>query len=225
VSESDVQSQTVVAVPTPREAGRGPVDEVPPDVAAAPAGDPLVIGLPAFIAGSVGLALVDLGFAPLTASGAAVPVIMTATSLGLFIAAVWAARLAQDVVAAVLAVFGGFWLSYAALSLGLQHGWFAVQPAGVNRTVEIFLITWLVVIGLLTLGSLRLPSAYSALFVLVDVALVLTLVATAQASTGLTKTAGWAVVAFAAVGAYVWLSALSVATGGRAFPLGRPLVR
>jgi hypothetical protein len=30
---------------------------------------------------------------------------------------------------------------------------------------------------------------------------------------------------FAAVGAYLYLSALSTATGGRAYPLGRPLVR
>lgn len=224
MSESDVQGSTTVAVPTPRESGRGTADGAPPPGAAPPAGDPLVVGLPAFIAGSVALALVDLGFAPLAASGAAVPVIMTATSLGLFIAAVWAAALAQDAVAAVLAVFGGFWLSYAALSLGLQHGWFAVQPEGVTRTVEVFLITWLVVIGLLTLGTLRLPAVYSVLFVLVDAALVLTLVATAQGSTGLTKTAGWVVLAFAALGAWVWVSVLATATGGRALPLGRPLL-
>jgi hypothetical protein len=41
----------------------------------------------------------------------------------------------------------------------------------------------------------------------------------------LTKTAGWVILAFAAVGAYPFLSSLSVATGGKAFPLGRPLIR
>jgi len=185
----------------------------------------LIIGLPAFLAGSVALALVDINFAPVAAAGAAVPIIMTATSLGLFIAAVWAARLGQSAVAAVLAVFGGFWLSYAAVALGLTHAWFAVLPPGINRTLEVFLITWLVVIGLLTVGTLRLPSAYTALFVLVDAALLVSLIATIQVSVSLTKTAGWIVLAFAAVGAYLFLSSLSSATGGKPYPLGRPLVR
>jgi succinate-acetate transporter protein len=224
VSQSDVQSPTTAAVPTPRQADQPAVEE-PVARAEAPVGDPLIIGLPAFLAGSVALALVDINFAPVAAAGAAVPIILTATSLGLFIAAVWAARLGQNAVASVLAVFGGFWLSYAALALGLGHTWFAVLPAGVSRTLEVFLITWLVVIGLLTLGTLRLPSVYTALFVLVDVALLVTLIATIEASVGLTKTAGWLVLAFAAVGAYLFLSSLSVATGGKPYPLGRPIVR
>lgn len=213
-----------VELPTPRP----PSSAAAPEPAAAPpvaVGDPLVIGLPAFIAGSVALGLVTVGFAPVAAAGAAIPIILTATSLGLFIAAVWAARLAQNAVAAVLAVFGGFWLSYAAVVIGLGHRWFAVLPAGVTRTVEVFLITWLVIIGLLTLGTLRLPATFTAVFVLVDAALVLLLIATAQASVTLTKTAGWVILAFAAVGAYAFLSSLSIATGGKPFPLGRPLMK
>lgn len=216
---------TETEVPTPRARTR--IDVEPPTAAAAeaPTGDPLILGLPAFLAGSVALALVDINFAPIAAAGAAIPIILTATSLGLFIAAIWAARLAQNAVAAVLAVFGGFWLSFAAVSLGLGHGWFAILPAGVTRTVEVFLITWLVVIGLLTLGTLRLPAVYTALFVLVDLALVFTLIATAQASVNMTKAAGWVVLAFAVVGAYVWLSSLSVATGGKAYSMGPALMR
>jgi succinate-acetate transporter protein len=225
VSERSIQTTTGAEVPAPR--GPAAVQPVPAEAEApvAPTGDPSIIGLPAFLAGAVALGLVDINFAPVAAAGAAVPIIMTATSLGLFIAAIWAARLAQNAVAAVMAIFGGFWLSFAALALGLQASWFAVLPEGVARTVEVFLITWLVVIGLLTLGTLRLPLTYTLLFVLVDIALLVTLIATVEASVSLTKTAGWIVLAFTAVGAYLFLSSLSVATGGKPYPLGRPLLR
>lgn len=221
----DRTTATGVEVPSPRPPAHAEPEREAAAAAPEAVGDPLIVGLPAFIAGSVALALVDINFAPLAAAGAAVPIIMTATSLGLFIAAIWAIRLQQNAVAAVQAVFGGFWLSYAAVALGLGHRWFAVLPAGVARTVEVFLITWLVVIGLLTLGTLRLPSVFIAIFVLVDLALVLSLIATVQASVNMTKIAGWVILAFAAVGAYAWVSSLQTATGGKALPMGPPLLR
>jgi succinate-acetate transporter protein len=195
-----------------------------PEVPARPTGDPAVLGLPAFIVGSVALALVLINFAPLAASGAAIPIIVTATSVGLFIAAVWAAWLGQSVVASIMGVFGGFWLSYAAVAVGLGHRWWAVLPTGVSRTSEVFLISWIVVMGLLTIATLRLPAVYPLLMVLVDAALVLLLIATVQVSANLTKAAGWVVLAFAVVGAYLWLSALNTAAGGRALPMGRAVV-
>lgn len=225
-SDSAAATRTDVEVPAPRDAVPAAAPEVasaPP--AATPTGDPLILGLPAFLAGSVALGLVDIGFAPAAAAGAAIPIIATATSLGLLVAAIWAARLAQNAVAGVLGVFAGFWLSYAALVVGLGHTWWAILPAGVARSVEVFLIAWIVVIGLLTLGTLRLPLAYSLLLVLVDVALVLLLIATVQASANLTKTAGWVVLAFVAVGAYLYASTLGAATGGKPYPMGRPLQR
>jgi succinate-acetate transporter protein len=161
---------------------------------------------------------------PAAAAGASIPIIMTATGIGLLIAAVWAARVAQSAVAGVFAIFAGFWLSYAALVLGLTHGWFGIATADVLRSQELFLISWLVVLGLLTLGSVRLPLAFTLLFALVEAALVLDLLGTVNASTGLVKTAGWLVFAFVAVGAYLFLSGMSAATGGRAYPMGRPLM-
>jgi len=225
ISERSIHTTVGAEVPEPRAPVAAQPVPAEAEAPAVPTGDPSIIGLPAFLAGAVALGLVDINFAPVAAAGAAVPIIMTATSLGLFIAAVWAARLAQNAVAAVMAIFGGFWLSFAAVALGLQSGWFAILPAGIARTVEVFLITWLVVIGLLTVGTLRLPLAYTVLFVLIDVALLVTLFATVEASVSLTKTAGWIVLAFTAVGAYLFLSALSVATGGKPYPMGRPLVR
>ncbi|MBB2891523.1 GPR1/FUN34/YaaH family transporter [Flexivirga oryzae] len=189
------------------------------------AGDPAVIGVPTFIAGSIALGLVLTGFVPAAAVGASIPIIMTATGIGQVIAAVWAAALAQNAVAAVFGTFAGFWLSYAALVLGLTHGWFGVVAADAVRTQELFLTTWLCVIVMLTLFSLRLPLVFTILFGLVDAALLLVLLGTTQASAGLTKAGGFAVFAFVLVGAYLFCNALSAATGGRGLPLGRAVLR
>lgn len=192
---------------------------------AVPVGDPAVIGVPTFIAGSIALGLVLTGFVPAAAVGASIPIIMTATGIGQVIAAGWAATLAQNAVAAVFGTFAGFWLSYAALVLGLTHGWFGVAAAEAVRTQELFLTTWLCVIVMLTLFSLRLPLVFTILFVLVDAALLLVLLGTTQASAGLTKAGGFAVFAFVLVGAYLFCNALSAATGGRGLPLGRAVLR
>ena len=92
------------------------------------------------------------------------------------------------------------------------------------HAVAAFLISWLVVIGALTLGSLRLPAAFTAIFALIEVALILDLAGTVNGSSGLVKAAGILVFCFAAIGAYVFSGSLSVATGGKPFPLGRPVV-
>jgi hypothetical protein len=223
------QAQTTTGqVPGPRvsaetgaEAAAGPAVAA----AAAPPGDPSLVGLPTFMVGSIALALVDIGFAPITAAGAAIPLILTASSIGAFIACTWAARLGQSAVAGVYAIFGSFWLSYAVLVIGLSHNWFGIGLTGIARTLEIFLIAWVVVVGLLTLGSVRLPMAYTALFALVEAAFVFSLLGIIYRSTALTKTSGYLVFAFVAVGAYLYLSSMSTATGGRAFPLGRPIMR
>jgi hypothetical protein len=185
----------------------------------------MALGLPCFIAGSVSLGLALVGVVPAAAVGAALPIILTATAIGLFIATIWAASLGQSAVASVFGIFAGFWLSYAVLVLGLTHNWFGVAPASVQATQELFLVAWLVVIVMLTLATLRLPVAYTGLFVLIDVALLLVFLSVNQASSGLAHAAGYFVLIFAAVGVYLYMSTAAVATGGRPLPLGRPALR
>jgi uncharacterized protein len=85
-------------------------------------------------------------------------------------------------------------------------------------------VAWLVVIVMLTLATLRLPMAYTAVFVLVDLALLLVFLGVNEGSTGLLKAAGYVALVFAAIGVYLYASCASVATGGRPYPLGRPTV-
>jgi uncharacterized protein len=188
-------------------------------------GDPAVLGLPAFIGGSVALGLFLVGALPATAVGASVPIIMSAAAAGLFLATIWAAALGQNAVAAVFGVFATFWLSYGILVLGLLHGWFGITPTALARTQEAFLITWIVVIGLLLLGTLRLPAAYTLIILLVEVALILVLIGTYQTSSGVLKGAGYVALVFAGVGAIAYLGAATKACGGKAIPLGRPVWR
>jgi succinate-acetate transporter protein len=190
----------------------------------APVGDPMMIGLPAFIVGSVALGLVLVGYVPAAAVGASLAIIVAATGLGLVIAAIWAAAVSQSAVAGVFGIFAGFWLSYALLVLGLTHGWFGIGADAAVATQELFLISWLVVVGMLTLGSLRLPVAYTVLFALIEVALVLVLAGTSQGSASVLRLAGIVVFVFAAVGVYLFFSSASQATGGAALPLGPALI-
>jgi len=210
-------------------AAETPPTETPATETPAPSGpligDPMALGLPCFIAGSVSLGLALVGVVPAAAVGAALPIILTATSIGLFLATIWAASLGQSAVASVFGIFAGFWLSYAVLVIGLSHGWFGIAPGSVQAAQELFLVAWLVVIVMLTLATLRLPIAYTAVFALVDLALLLVFLGVNEASSGLLKTAGYVVFLFAAVGVYLYFSTASVATGGRPLPLGRPALR
>lgn len=229
-TSGSVRGTQAGTVPAPRVSADSDV-AAPPAVAApataAPSiagGEPATLGLPSFLVGTVALGLVLVRFVPLAAAGAALPIIMTATAIGMGVAAIWAMRLGQSIAAGINGVFAGFWLSYAALVLGLTHSWFGLFPTMLVRTQEAFLTSWIVVIGLMLLGSLRLPMAYTALLALIEASLVLNLLGTVYANVNLTKTAGWVIFAFSAVGAYLYLSVLSQVSGGRAYPLGRPIL-
>jgi succinate-acetate transporter protein len=213
-------------------AGESPSTEAAPAAVVGPlAGDPSIFGLGSFIAGSVALGLGLVGVVPTGVLGAPLAIILAATALGLLVSAVWCAALGQSAVAAVFGIFGTFWLSYAVLVLALDHNWFAIPATAAVDTVRLFLLTWLIVIVMLTLSTLRLPSAFTAVFALVDLALLLLLLAFEQTSaagvpsSGLLKGGGYVVLVFAAVGVYLFFSASAAGTGGKPLPLGTPLMK
>jgi succinate-acetate transporter protein len=110
------------------------------------------------------------------------------------------------------------------LVLGLTHNWFAITADAAVHTQGLFLITWLVIIVLLTATTLRLPLAFTAIFVLVDLALLAVLIGTLSGSAGWLKIGGVLAFLFAAVGAYVYAGVAALATGGGAMNLGRPVL-
>ncbi|WP_445189245.1 hypothetical protein ACTXG6_19595 [Pseudonocardia sp. Cha107L01] len=72
--------------------------------------------------------------------------------------------------------------------------------------MSVFALSWLVIVVRLTLASLRLPMAFTVLFALIDLALLL-------------------VFLFTGLGIYLFLDAMGVATGGKPLPLGKPLLK
>jgi len=210
--------------------GSASIEEAPAAVIGPMAGDPSIFGLGSFIAGSVALGLGLVGVVPTGVLGAPLAIILAATAVGLLMSTIWCAALGQSAVAAVFGIFGTFWLSYAVLVLALDHAWFAIVPTAVIDTVRLFLLTWLIIIVMLTVSTLRLPAAFTAVFVLVDLALLLLLLAFENTSalgvpsSGLLKAGGYVVLVFAALGAYLFYGAAQAGTGGKPVPLGPPLM-
>jgi succinate-acetate transporter protein len=187
-----------------------------------PEGNPGLLGLPLIIAGAFGLGFTNTGI--IGTGAAAVPILLSATTVGLLLTTIWSAALRQNVNATVYGVFFGFYGSYAVLSLGLTHNWFGIPSGAVQQTTALWLASWLLTIGLLTVLTLRLPWTYPLLLGIVDVALVLLLIGTLTGSAAATRTGGGFVFAFVAFVIYFYVAALWEETGGRALPLGRPLV-
>jgi len=153
---------------SPRARAQVEVEEVTPESAPTGplTGDPTGLGLACFIMGAVTLGLALAGVVPARALGAPLAIILGATSVGLIITTVWAAALGQSAVATVFGIFAAFWLSYFLLVTALIRNWFAILAADVTATLELFLITWLVVVVMLTLATLRLPVSFTVVFVL-----------------------------------------------------------
>jgi len=204
------------------------IREVPVPVKAS--GDPQVLGWLVFVVGSTCLGLQLVGFVNQGALGAPLAVIFGATALGLLVSAVWAAYVGQTFVAGAFGVFCGFWVSYTALVLGLTHNWFGItaltktDSGVVKGTVLAFQLAWAITFAILTLATIRLPLAYTIDVGLVDAAVWILFIANnGDDPTGLTKLAGVVVFAFAALGAYIWLSAADQSLGGPGYPLGSPM--
>lgn len=192
---------------------------------AAPAADPACIALPTFTVGAISLALYLLGYLPATAATSIVATTLIVSGMGLIVAGIWAAALGQSMVAGIFITFAGFWSSLAIFLLGSANGWLAVPAEDATRALATFLISWLAVFVVLTLVTLRLPAAFTLLFVLVDIAVAFVLAGTLQASTTLLQIGGAAVLAFTLVGAYLFAGSASIATGGPALPVGSSILK
>lgn len=205
--ESDVQSGAHAAAAPP----------------AAPAGNPALLGLATFLPGGLSLGLWLVGYLPAADLGAIVPAVVLSSGLFLLISSVWATRLGASAVAAILGTFSAFWLSLGLLVTGITAGWFGLTAD--STPLPTFLLSWLIVFVALTLTTLRLPLAFTAGFLFVDIAVALVL-AFALTGTALYSTlAGVAVFIFCAIFAFIWVDGVQQELGGKAMSMGRPIQR
>lgn len=189
------------------------------------AGAPGIVGIPMAVAGAFGLGLVNTGFVPASAGGAALPTVIAASAVGLLLTTVWACALGQNTSAGIFVLFFGFFATYAALSLGLVNGWYGIPADQVVNAQVLWLVCWLFIFVMLTLVTLRLPWSSTLMLVFVDIALVLLLIGTVQSNASMTNLGGWFTFAFVAVAVYLYVDVMWSQTGGRGLPQGRPLVR
>jgi succinate-acetate transporter protein len=202
------------------ESTPAPAAEAP----APPTGNPALLGLPSFLIGGIGLTLYLFGYLPAAAVGTLVPMTMTVAGLGLLVAGWWAIRIGQGAVGSIFGVFATFWLSYAYLVLSLVNDWLKIPTASTGSAQATFLIAWLTVFAMLTLATLRLPLAFTALFTLVTIAVALVLVATLSGSSTMLTIAGIAGALFCAVAIYIYVDAMTQELGGPARSMGAPLM-
>jgi succinate-acetate transporter protein len=225
-----------MAVTTHVEAFDAAASSTPDQARLAANPDPLVLGLPLIAVGAVALGLQLVGFVDDSSSGSPLAILIGASGLGLLLSAAWAASLRSrpasspwatgtSLPTTVLGTLAAFFVSYATLVLGLEHAWLGVRPVDVQHTVALFQISWLVGFLLLAIASVRLPAAFTALFVSFSAALALLLIGTLAPSATAGKIAGVVALLIGAAAGYVFLATASRASGGREYPLGRPLVR
>jgi succinate-acetate transporter protein len=196
-----------------------------PPTSAYMAGNPAVFGLLIFSVGGTVLGISLLGYVSAVAQGGSVmPIILTGTGMGVLLTAIWAATQGQTFLATVFGAFAGFWISYSALVLGLTHNWYGIPAADVAHAVAQFLIAWAVVVFMLGLVSLRIPLAFTLILASALVAVVLLIIADLNGTTSLDKVAGVFVLLFSAIGFYAYLSTGFESVGGKALPLGRPVI-
>ena len=192
-------------------------------------GDPLILGLPIFIIGSIALGFALVGVVPAATSlGSIIPEIAAATAFGQFVSARWAIGLGQSIVACIFGIFTGFWGSLTLLLLGLFHGWFAIPPTEVVHAELLFYISWDILIFFLLIITLRLPAVYPGIIFFIVVAV--TLVVLGLEYPGSVSTffhlAGISTFVFCGLGMVAWLNVGSVAMGGPASPpLGPPIIK
>lgn len=206
-----------------------PHTAAPAVAAAPPAGNPALIALPTFLVGGISLGLWLFGYLPRDLPGGLIAAVFFVNGIGVWVGALWAARLGQSAVAGIFAIFGAFWMSFGVLVFGLVNGLFGVSSDATTATTQVqsvqatFLIAWLVVFVTLTLATLRLPLAFTLLFVLVDAAVALVLGGVLATSTTLLTWGGVAVFAFCLVGMYLFFDGMDGELGGPSRPLGRPI--
>jgi uncharacterized protein len=184
---------------------------------------PGILGTPMFTLATLALGLATLGYIPPASHGGVLPIVLAATGLGQFVAAVWAMALGEAVHAALNGAFAAFWLSDAALGLGELHNWYGVQPSDRPHVQALFLLSWTIVFFLFFLASFRLPRTISTLLASVVITgVVLTIQTVSPSSTG-NMLSGVGLLMVSAHGAYMLLNAMNLASGGRGLPQGPPI--
>jgi hypothetical protein len=173
--------------------------------------------------GTLPLGFSQLGFVPAAAQGVLIPFDYAVAGLGLVLSCIWAVSLRSSFDAAVFAVFATLELGSAALQLGLAHGWYGIPAQDTPRVLELFFLTYAIVVFFVVVMSIFANVTLTIFFGLIDISLILSLFAVSTGSQALGYASGAAVFAFDAVAAYLMLGAAAAVFGRKEPPVGGPM--
>lgn len=216
--ESDVTGAHAAAAPAPAPAPPAP-------------GNPAMLGLMTFLPSGITLGLWFVGYLDLGAlPGGMIPIVTFSAGLFLMISTIAALRAGASTVAAIFGVFSAFWISFGVLLFTLQNGLIinatdgsALTAAQIGNIQGTYLLSFLIVFVILTLGTLRLPLAFTVGFVLVCVTFACAFLGVTTGNAGLFTIAGIATFLFCAAFAYILIDGLAQDLGGKAMPMGGAL--
>lgn len=203
--------------------------------AAAPVANPALMGLITFIPAGITLGMWFIGALDTTAlPGGMIPVVTFSAGLFMLLTAVSALRVGDSVTAAIFGLFSAFWGSFGVLLMALNNGWIvnagATDPAQSALTTaqsgqiqSVYLLSFGLAFIFLTLATLRLPLAFTAGFVFVDITFVLAYIGVTAGATGLFPIAGIATFIFTLIFAYVLFDAFGQTLGGKPMSMGNPI--
>jgi succinate-acetate transporter protein len=198
------------------------------------AANPALLGYLSMIVGSVALVLYLTDFRSAGNSlAAAIPVMIFSASLFSLIACVWSLIRSEGPEGVMFGLFGTFWLSFSILTVGLDNEWYGQLSNMDQRNAHAsFVMTWLLVMVMFTLTTLRMPKAVTLLLVAIDavflamLASILAAAANPEAGDPIYLTIGnIGMTGFIILGVYLFASAMNAATGGKPFPMGKPFLR
>ncbi|GAA1877011.1 hypothetical protein GCM10009836_68030 [Pseudonocardia ailaonensis] len=198
-----------------------------PQAPAAPVANPALLGLITFLPSGITLGLWFVGYLD-TAKlpGGMIPIVSISAGLFLLVSTIWAGRVAANTVAAIFGVFSAFWMSFGVLLAGLTSGWWGItDAAGVAEVQRAYLLSFTLVFILLTLATLRLPLAFTAGFVFVDITFVLAFLGVSTGNAGLFPIAGITTFVFCLIFAYILVDGFAQDLGGKAMPMGNAIVK
>ena len=198
-----------------------------PAAPAAPVANPALMGLICFLPSGWTLALWFLGVLDTTnLPGGMIPIVTISAGLFLLISAVSALRVGDSVTAAIFGLFSAFWISFGALLFLLQNGLIvnagatdpsqtALTTAQIGQIQSVYLLSFTVTFIILTLATLRLPLAFTAGFVFVDITFVLAYIGVTAGAAGLFPIAGITTIIFCLIFTYIAYDAFNQTLGAK----------
>ncbi len=194
-----------------------------PAAPAAPVGNPALLGLATFLPGALSLGLWLVGYLPAGDLGGIAPAVLFSSGLFLLVSAIWCTNVGNSLVASIFGTFSAFWLSLGVLVAALTNGWLGLTAD--NKALPTFLISWLIVFVALTLATLRLPLAFTAGFLFVDITVALVLAFAITGTQIYATIGGICVFVFCAIFAYIWFDGMGQELGAVPMAMGNAMMK